>query len=397
MHDPVEKYTLGRTHGGTSHVWTHPSVVDNSFGGKLVVDGSLMCKHGSQGGQSWMGRSANPRGLPTSGSAQRMVPRRSFSQGQRRILRAELWALWQAVILSGPGASFGSDCATVLKGLERGPKWCTAARRPHGDVWRRLWDCFRNIGDEAHIDAVTKSKAHLSKAERAKLDETGRFWLLATNGRTSWPKKKRVMTPSNPSCATRTRELSKRVRQSSAALAASFFERKRENDGQTWSHRLRHGTRKMSDETCTTDSGASSCLEAQRTTMALRSLWCTQVMGPQRQNWLGQNVWNIRQRLWENTRGHCVTSWLRRAASCGAGAEREQPSSRRSLANRVSGIRGLKIMHEAFVCCRVAGTPRRIAFLDRRNCSRCKRGAGGGKATKGTTVTGLGLPSPGMQ
>ena len=52
MHDPVEKYTLGRTHDGTVHVWIHSSVVGNSFGGKLFVDGSLMCKHGSQGGQA---------------------------------------------------------------------------------------------------------------------------------------------------------------------------------------------------------------------------------------------------------------------------------------------------------------------------------------------------------
>ena len=29
--------------------------------------------------------------------------------------------------------------------------------------------------DEAHIDSVTKCKAHLSKAEQAKLDEAGRF------------------------------------------------------------------------------------------------------------------------------------------------------------------------------------------------------------------------------
>ena len=52
MHDPVEKHTPGRTHDGTIRVWIHPSVVGNSFGGKLFVDGSLMCKHGSQGGQT---------------------------------------------------------------------------------------------------------------------------------------------------------------------------------------------------------------------------------------------------------------------------------------------------------------------------------------------------------
>ena len=42
-------------------------------------------------------------------------------------------------------------------------------------MWRQIWDCFRDIGDEAHIDSVSKCKAHLSKAEQAKLDEAGRF------------------------------------------------------------------------------------------------------------------------------------------------------------------------------------------------------------------------------
>ena len=45
------------------------------------------------------------------------------------ILRAELWALWQAIILSEPGATFVSGCATVLRDLERGPGWCTAGTK----------------------------------------------------------------------------------------------------------------------------------------------------------------------------------------------------------------------------------------------------------------------------
>ena len=52
MHDPVEICTPGRTHDGTIHVWIHPSVVGNSFGGNCFVDGSLMCKHGTKGGQA---------------------------------------------------------------------------------------------------------------------------------------------------------------------------------------------------------------------------------------------------------------------------------------------------------------------------------------------------------
>ena len=52
VHDLVEMYTPGRTHDGTIHVWVHHSVVGNSCAGKLFMDGSLMCKHGAQGGQT---------------------------------------------------------------------------------------------------------------------------------------------------------------------------------------------------------------------------------------------------------------------------------------------------------------------------------------------------------
>ena len=173
MHDPVEKYTPGRTHDGTIHVWIRPSVVANSFGGKLFVDGSLMCEHGSQGGQAgWAVAQIHETSHELVCSAHGAMP--ISLPVQRRILRAELWALWQAIVLSAPGATFVSDCATVHRGLERGPKWCTRARRTHVDVWMRIWERFRDIGDEARIDSVRKCKAHLSKAEQAKLDEAGR-------------------------------------------------------------------------------------------------------------------------------------------------------------------------------------------------------------------------------
>ena len=136
---------------------------------------------------------------------------------QRRILRAEMWALWQAIILSEPGTTFVSDCATVLSGLERGPKWCTAARRPHADVWGQIWDCFQDIGKPSWTRRAASRP-------------------LATNGQMSWPKKERVMTPSSPSCATRTMQRSKRVRPSSATLGTSSSEPKEEKDGARCGH-----------------------------------------------------------------------------------------------------------------------------------------------------------------
>ena len=88
---------------------------------------------------------------------------------QRRIMRAELWALLQAIILTEPGGTFIKDIAAVLRGLGRGRKWCSVGRRPHADVWRRIWERFRDIAKEAHIESVTKCKAHLSKSEQARM------------------------------------------------------------------------------------------------------------------------------------------------------------------------------------------------------------------------------------
>ena len=119
MHDLVERDTSGRTHDGTAHVWVHPSVVGNSFGGRLFVDGSLMCKHGAKGGQSeWAVAQLDEATHELVCSAHGAMP--ISLPVQRRTMRAVLWALLQALTLSEAGASFTSDCAAVLRGLERG-------------------------------------------------------------------------------------------------------------------------------------------------------------------------------------------------------------------------------------------------------------------------------------
>ena len=150
MHDPVENYTPGRTHDGALHVWVHHSVGGKRFGGKMFVDGSLMCKHGAQGGQAgWAVVQINEATRELVCSAHGAMPNSLLVQ--RRTMRAELWALLQAV-----GATFITDCAAALRGLERGRKWCSTGRRPHADVRRGIWERFRDIGEEAHIDSVTK-------------------------------------------------------------------------------------------------------------------------------------------------------------------------------------------------------------------------------------------------
>ena len=227
MHDPVEKYTPGRAHDGTIHVWIHPSVVGNSFGGKLFVDGSLLCKYGSQGGQAgWAVTQIHETSHELVCSAHGAMP--ISLPVQRRILRAEWWALWQAIILSEPGATFVSGCATVPRGLERGSKWCTAARRPHADVWEGT----------ASVTLVTKPMLILWRSARhtcLKRSEPSwtrlvAFWRLAASGQTSWPKRG-ARDDSFQSILYDTQgELSKRARKS-VTLAASFSQAK---GGERW-------------------------------------------------------------------------------------------------------------------------------------------------------------------
>ena len=130
----------------------------------------------------------------------------------------------------------------------------------------------------------------------------------------------------------------------------------------------------------------------------MRCVTNAHLAGLRNQDWHAQNVLGILRQHLDSVQDHNVTSWLRLAVMCGAaGVEREQLSSRRNLANRVLGIRGLKSTHEAFVCCLVVGIARRIDILDHRICSRSKHGQGSGKATKGTIATGLGWLSSGKQ
>ena len=185
----------------------------------------------------------------------------------------------------------------------------------------------------------------------------------ATNGHMSWPKRERVVAPSNLSCTTRTRQLSKQAKASSAHWEL--------HGGERW---LGREGRAM--KTINTDSGASSHAEAQWRAMGASEACCKNAGdGAARPNWHAQNAWEILQRRWESRQGPSVISWLRWAASCGAaGVELEQPRSQSFLASRVWSNRGLKTMREAYAGYRVAGIPRKTVSLDHRTCSQSKHG-----------------------
>ena len=185
------------------------------------MDGYLMCKYGAQGGQArWSLAQIDEATHELVCSAHSAMPISLPVKG--RIMRAGLWALLLDLILSEPGATFISDCAAVLRGLVRGQKWCTSGRRPHADVWRRIWERLRDIGEQAHTDCVTKCKAHLSKGERARLSDAGRF-AATSNERADEFGKRRCARGHFPSCVVRLVQNGSQDKQTIISYIGSFI------------------------------------------------------------------------------------------------------------------------------------------------------------------------------
>ena len=87
---------------------------------------------------------------------------------QRRIKRAELWALLKVLRNCLPPLTFYTDHFGIVQGLQKGKQWCCHASRPHADIWREIWFRLADIGcleDESLIQ-VRKVKAHTSKASQ---------------------------------------------------------------------------------------------------------------------------------------------------------------------------------------------------------------------------------------
>lgn len=97
---------------------------------------------------------------------------------QRRIKRAELWAVVQALRHAAPPLVVHTDHLGIVTGIARGRAWCVAARRPHADIWLALWGFLESLnGNEAETlrsspaVSVRHCKAH--RAAKAVLELQG--------------------------------------------------------------------------------------------------------------------------------------------------------------------------------------------------------------------------------
>ena len=88
-------------------------------------------------------------------------------------LAAELRALLMCLRLAGESLEeVVTDCATVVRGLQRGKTWTTASSRPQAHIWMLIWEKLDDLmlvpGDNL---TVTKVKAHKTKAAKQQLEQ----------------------------------------------------------------------------------------------------------------------------------------------------------------------------------------------------------------------------------
>ena len=70
------------------------------------------------------------------------------------ILRAELTAVLETLKIAVAPICIHVDNATVVRGFDEGPEWCTTSGRDGADIWRDIWACRGDIGDGVSVVKV---------------------------------------------------------------------------------------------------------------------------------------------------------------------------------------------------------------------------------------------------
>ena len=81
---------------------------------------------------------------------------------QRTIKRAEMWAFYQALRNATLPCTIHTDHQGIVDGIRRGKQWCLSAKRPHADVWRRIWAKLEDL--DFTEEQVQHVRAHRTKA-----------------------------------------------------------------------------------------------------------------------------------------------------------------------------------------------------------------------------------------
>ena len=107
---------------------------------------------------------------------------------QRRIKRAELWAVLRALQTALPPICIHTDHMGIIQGIAKGRRWCCGARRPHADVWRRIWAKLEDLGFPSEVVSFKHVKAHRTALAKAGLAPEEKLHAKGNEAADTWAK-----------------------------------------------------------------------------------------------------------------------------------------------------------------------------------------------------------------
>ncbi|CAK0809345.1 unnamed protein product, partial [Prorocentrum cordatum] len=146
----------------TNMLWTRGLV--------QVARGDIVCDGSKLGYSDWAQTGWAAMSLNDNGTAKMQMwgPLPCSLPIHRRVKRAEMWAFLKVLERMLPPGRVYTDHKGIVEGLQRGERLCTSWKRPHADLWRRIWHKVKDMDLDIHC--VKHVKAHRSKSRIEQLE-----------------------------------------------------------------------------------------------------------------------------------------------------------------------------------------------------------------------------------
>ncbi|CAK0792319.1 unnamed protein product, partial [Prorocentrum cordatum] len=156
--------------------WTFVSIGEDQHYGQAVqgdedyFTGDIVCDGSKLGYSEWAQTGWAAMSLTDEGSAKMQLwgPLPCTLPIHRKVKRAEIWAFLKVLERMMPPGRICTDHKGILEGLQKGERWRTSWKRPHANIWKRIWHKVKNL--DLDVGCVKHVKAHRSKTNIEQLE-----------------------------------------------------------------------------------------------------------------------------------------------------------------------------------------------------------------------------------
>ncbi|CAK0830576.1 unnamed protein product [Prorocentrum cordatum] len=156
--------------------WAFTSIGEEQYYGQVAqgdedyFTGDIVCDGSKLGYSDWAHTGWAAMSLAEDGTARMQLwgPLPCRLPIHRRVKRAEMWAFLKVLERMMPPGRIYTDHKGIIEGLQKGERWCTSWRRPHADIWKRIWHKVEDL--DLDVNCVKHVKAHRSTAKIEQLE-----------------------------------------------------------------------------------------------------------------------------------------------------------------------------------------------------------------------------------